>query len=453
MILFVCNEGWWRLGDHGMQPVLPFGQIDEAATVVWQPRDAVMGVAAFEGQSKYAAALIERRLHAAGDIETEAKVLVHRVRSAGKGYDALYSVAPLREWQRMSTWASAQPHGCLLFSAAALAWAHAGTTIGTVLQTGLGFAFMGEFGGRLLQANTVAFSDSVEDLAFASRALGERVAEALATMDGAALSRASSLGVTWVSLATMEREGLPQRLEEAFGAGSRLSVRSLNRPVGPARSPGVSALALMSARPPLALALNGPLERRLFGLERHRVSVAVGAFLLSVGLLAFAALRFGEAMTLRRELATAERPPASTERQRGQASVAPEAVSNLAAQLDFISTLAQLRSGIDVADLLESLRAASGSDLRILSVRSEEPKAEQQGVVTSFLVDGVIDERALGQGSQVLSAFSRAMVKAGYQATPVDVQSAAAASQLSSRLFSYRVHQAESGRESGSMPR
>ena len=85
-----------------------------AAVVVSDFENAVSNVISLEGSPAHAVALIERRLRSDGMIDGESKILIHRTRSIGAGYQTLFTAVPLDLWQQTYAWAEAQPDHCLL---------------------------------------------------------------------------------------------------------------------------------------------------------------------------------------------------------------------------------------------------------------------------------------------------------------------------------------------------
>jgi hypothetical protein len=67
----------------------------------------VSSVISLEGSPAHAVALIEKRLRADGMIDGEGKILIHKNRSMGAGYQSLFTAVPLELWQQ--TYAGGAP--------------------------------------------------------------------------------------------------------------------------------------------------------------------------------------------------------------------------------------------------------------------------------------------------------------------------------------------------------
>jgi hypothetical protein len=108
MIVYAQGDQWLAFTDAGARRMERFARLDRPATVVWQPNRSTAGVASFEGDTRHAGVLIERRLRTEGAIEADTKVFIHHLERVGASYQVLYSTASLEEWQRMQHWCGVQ---------------------------------------------------------------------------------------------------------------------------------------------------------------------------------------------------------------------------------------------------------------------------------------------------------------------------------------------------------
>jgi hypothetical protein len=90
--------------------------------------------------------------------------------------------------------------------------------------------------------------------------------------------------------------------------------------------------------------------------------------------------------------------------------------------------------------------------VRILSVRAEEFQPEREARMRGVLVDGVFQDGRSSQDSATLSSFVRTLAALGYAAEPVETRAAAAASTVSSQLFTYRLTRRDERSRKGVTP-
>ena len=224
MIIYAHGAQWIAFTDAGTRRIERFARLEAPATVVWQPAQTAVGLATFEGDARHAGVLIERRLRTEGTIETDTKIFLHHVESVGLTYQALYSTASLDEWQRMQHWASAQEEHCAWMLATTLAWSMVGPNAPVVLHTENAFQFYGLSGGRIVQANTLAFGTDDASLAYAARTLGERIRDEL--RQGLADASSGPPTVRWACMAAIADVAAYERVMDAFREGSGLPVVS-----------------------------------------------------------------------------------------------------------------------------------------------------------------------------------------------------------------------------------
>ena len=458
MIIYANGEQWLSLRATEARRMERFAALQEPATVVWQPANSATGIASFEGDARHAAVLVERRLRLEGTVEAETKIFIHHIEKVGRTYQALYSTASLDEWHRMQGWASAQPNHCAWTSLCALAWSRVNAQTAVVLHVANAFIFMGRTGLRIVQANTLAFGTDEESLAYATRALGDRV-RAERTQSSVAPD-ALPPTVEWLSANETCSADTYAGMTRAFAEASGLQVVSLDALLAIAVDDGSeaaletmtrSALPRMAAHPQTRLLLNTQGERLLLIADRHRGLAMAAAVLLACLFLGLAAQKHGES----------QRIAAATEalQKRTATAIGSEAMdadedtdTAYKEQLAFIDTLTRMRSGINLDEVLTALKAAAGSDIRILSVRAQDATTEREALPQGVLVDGVLQDSRSNQDSATLSSFVRSLAVMGFAAEPVETKAAAAASTVSTQLFTYRLIRKEDRVRTGSKP-
>ena len=458
MIIHATGEKWLVLKKTEARHIERFPILTAPATVVWQPSNSAIGIASFEGDARHAAVLVERRLRTEGTIEAETKIFIHHVERVNRTYQALYSSASLDEWHRMQGWASAQPGHCAWTSLCALAWSRVDAQTAVVLHVDNAFVFMGRTGLRIVEANTLAFGSDEESVAYATRALGDRIrAQWTQTASGTAAVQPT---VEWISAnETCSAENYAGMMR-AFADASGLQVVSTDALLALAVDDGSeaavetmtrTALPRIASHPPIRLLLNTQRERILIAAERHRATAMAAAVLVACLFLGFAVqknLELGRIaaanQSLQQRIAAVNRPEPTPASETADAAYRE--------QLAFIETVTRLQSGLDVNEVLMALKVAAGADIRILSVRAEELTPEREAQPRGILVDGVFQDTRSNQDSATLSSFVRSLAVLGYTAEPVESRAAAAASTVSSQLFTYRLARKDERVRTGNKP-
>lgn len=459
MIIYAAGDDWLVMRETEVRHIERFPVLQSPTTVIWQPSRSTIGIASFEGDTRHAAVLVERRLRIEGTVEAETKVFIHHVEKVGLTYQALYSTASLDEWHRMQGWASAQAHHCAWTSLTALAWSRVDAQRAVVLHVGNAFIFLGRTGSRIVQANTLAFGVDEDSLAFATRALGDRI-RVQWTQSANAADTSSMPVVEWISANELAATETHAAMTGAFSETSGLQVVSLDSVLALAVDNGTEAAVETLQRtglPTLAKALrlrdvlNTPRERLLMTVEQHRSMVMASTLLVTVLFLGFATLKYREAQRIAAQSQALQARTAAVH----LATSTPDDKrldATHANQLAFIDLVSRLQGGLDVDEVLLALKAAAGADIRILSVRAEERANEQDDQARGVLVDGVLQDGRSNQDSSTLSMFVRSLGALGYAADPVETKAAAAALNVSSQLFTYRLTRKEDRLHRGGKP-
>lgn len=448
MIYLAAGSEWLQFSEDAVARVPAFPTLEHPALVLWSPERGVSGVTALEGNARHAAVLIDRRLRAEGATEGETKVFVHHVRPVGQGYQAIYTAAPLEEWQRLLAWSGAQREHCLLALPASVMWACRQDHLGAVFHRGVHLELLGMVDDRIFHLSSMAFSDSDEDLAMAARALGER---AMAEVSRSGAKRESAQpAVQWFSALALGGSAVrvepttgPHLLQQAFASASGLRVESRDerfddRDAAQAAFSGVCQLA---GETTTSLALNTAGDKWLWTAERFLSACAFASWAVAIALLAVSGhwvLQSRQALQLMEGLQAQEM---LSRRHAADVESKVQAPGGLESQLALVEALQKLASGHDASGLLNALKTATSADMNILGVRAEPSTAAPATAVApvSFVVDGSLTAGPVAQDSQSLSAFVRGMRNQGYDAEPLDAKVPAAGTSGSSRLFSYRL--------------
>ena len=202
-------------------------RLPRAAMAVADFEGAVSSVIALEGSPAHAVALIERRLRSDGMVDGDAKVLIHKTRTVGAGYQTLFTAVPLDTWQQTFAWAEAQPDHCLLLPVTSLLFSALKPGHAVVLQSGRQISVLALLKHGMLYRSSLAYSDDPDDLAMTAGALGEQIADDLARGE----DNLDPLEVKWCPLLVPRPgEGQPwldDSLRETFSARSGLTVASV----------------------------------------------------------------------------------------------------------------------------------------------------------------------------------------------------------------------------------
>lgn len=420
MIIFASGQTWLCVAGDDVKAIAAFPRLEQPATLLWSPDRGASGVAALEGDPRHAAVLIERKLRGEGSIEGDAKVFIHHVRAIGKGYQALYTVARLDEWQRLLGWVEGLKQHCLLVPVVALLWDQLQNGSGAVFRFGAHFAFLGKSEDHMVHVNTIAFSDSVEDALLASRALAERVREDFLKHQPGQADPA--LRVRW--------HGIDQGADiDVPAAGAFLAA--MTEGTADADVPGASVAGVVVDHSPMAdmaagagpgIALNSGADKWRFLADRWLPACGLASMCMAAIFLAVSASWVWRSLQASREIELLRQREVLARQKIGELSSAGVLPATLGEQLQFLESLQKVRRAQDVAGLLRALKDASSGEVRILGVRAEEKPPAKDGadVPASFVIDGMLVDGASAQDSILLSNFVRAMRDQHYELEPVD---------------------------------
>lgn len=424
-------------------------RLQRPAVVVSDFENSVSNVISLEGSPAHAVALIERRLRSDGLIDSESKILIHRTRSVGAGYQTLFTAVPLELWQQTYAWAEAQPDHCLLIPFTSLLFKSLRPGLGLVLQSGRQISVLAMLKHDMIYRTTLAYSEDPSDLAMTVGALAERFAEDL----GNGEDTLEPLALQWCPVLVREpTEGqawTDDSLREIFSARSGLQVSSvpLREVVDEHGQRYRSGIAWIQQMAGTSIAVNPPASRLAWAAE-WALPIASAASLVFAMILGTLGARWAlgareaslRADQLGEQIAAIEQQIAGTQ----ASETVPEAFPATQA---FLERAALLQTGADPSASLALVRDAAAGQVRILRVRLEEPPAQaMQGMPTpppaptadgyTLRVDGVADAWRGTAGMQVPTFIDR-LRRAGFDPQPVDPQSGGLNTRSAGGFFSY----------------
>jgi hypothetical protein len=398
---------------------------------------SVSNVTALEGSPTHAIALIERRLRADGLIDNEAKILIHKTRTVGNGYQALYTAVPLEQWQSMFAWAENQADHCMLVPVTALLWHALKTGQAMVLHAGRQLTFMAVLRDRIVCASALAFSESPDDLSMSAGALAERVSTDL----GEGEDEQVPLDVSWCQAleytepgSASSEQALMEQFSTRLGRSARLCPQStLTDGEGRRCRSGMPHLA---SRASAQIAVNGGGSRAAYIAERSLPLVGAASLVLAMVLASLGGRWALSAHEANRQADELHRQSEQIDQQ-VQALAPKQAVAaEYPRLLGFIENAGTLEAATDVRGALAAVRKAAMGQVSILRLRVE-PTADKKSTV--LRVDGLVHPQAqVAEGAQI-SLFIERLRSAGFDPTAVDPNTAGSSAQSPAGFFSYQL--------------
>jgi len=447
LLFTVQQQNSWLTFDNGhvtRSEIRP--RLGRAALAVADFEGAVSNVISLEGSPAHAVALIEKRLRSDGLVDGEAKILIHKTRTVGAGYQTLYTAVPLEVWQHTYAWAEAQPDHCLLVPLTSLLFNAVKPGQAIVLQSGRQLSVLAMLKHDMVYRSSLAYSDHPEDLAMTAGALAEQVAEDLARGE----DNLEPLEVKWCPvLVEHPGEGQPwldDTLREIFSARSGLAVSTV--PVrrvldGEGREYRSGAAWMERAANP-SIAVNPSASRTAYLAEwaLPYASAASLVFALVLGALGARWTLSAHEANQRADAIDAQIREADA---RIEAMLAESAMpERFGAVLQFVDRASNLQKGTDPVAGLGQIQDAASGQVRILRVRVEEPVAPgaplPPGAIPdlrepTLRVDAVLDASRGTHGMQI-PTFVERLRRAGFEPVPLDPQNAAA-NRAAGGFFSY----------------
>ncbi|KAF1687282.1 hypothetical protein B1992_04695 [Pseudoxanthomonas broegbernensis] len=466
LLLLVQQQNNWLTfdrGNVGRSDTRP--RLQRAGMVVADFEGAVSSVISLEGSPAHAVALIEKRLRSDGLIDGESKILIHKTRTVGAGYQTLFTAVPLETWQQTYAWAEAQPDHCLLVPATSLLFNALKPGQAVVLQSGRQLSVLAMLKHDVIYRSSLAYSDDPEDLAMTAGALAEQFADDLARGE----DNLEPLDVKWCPvLVRRPQEGQPwldDTLREIFSARSGLQVATVpvRRVLDGNGNEYRTGAAWIESTASAAIAVNPTASRAAYVAEwaLPLASAASLVFALVLGALGARWTLSAREAGNRAEQLDAQIAEIET---RVDALRNDQAVPDrFPAVLDFVERARTLQQGVDPVSGMTQIREAAANEVRILRVRVEQPIAPGTPVRAdanlpdirepTLRVDGVVDPGRGMPGMQI-AGFVERLRRAGFDPVPLDPQGGTGSSRSAGGFFSYllkRVPPAQ-GPASGATP-
>lgn len=437
---------WIVFGDDTVTISTARPRVEHPAWLLCEFEGAVSSVISLEGSPAHAVALIEKRLRADGMIDGDGKILIHKNRSMGAGYQSLFTAIPLDVWQQTYAWAEAQPDHCLLVPITSLMWNAIKSGEGLVVQNGRQFSVLALRKHDIVHRSSMAYSEDTTDLAMTVGALAGQVADDLVRNNG---DSSETMRFQWCTLLMPhplagEAAG-NQALAEIFSTNTGCQVRQI-----PTRSytdseggTWLSAIDWVRTRSSARIAVNPLPSRAAYYAEWTLPLASCASLLFAVALGALGArwtLAAGEADD-RAALITRQ---ISQLQQQTQALAGDVRLpQGFDTALEFIEKAKDLSSTVDPVAGLQQIREAALDEVRILRLRVE-PQAGANGQAATgapngsrtLRVDGMVDIDRGTPGMQV-AHFVERLRRQGFNPVPLDPQSGGGTRTSSGGVFSY----------------
>lgn len=421
-------------------------RVEQPAWLFCEFEGGVSSVVSLEGSPAHAVALIEKRLRADGMIDGDGKILIHKSRTMGAGYQSLFTAVPLDVWQQTFAWAEAQPDHCLLVPITSLMWNAIKSGEGLVVQNGRQFSVLALRKHDIIYRASMAYSEDATDLAMTVGALAGQVADDLArnNEDGS-----ETMVFQWCPL--LMPQPLPgestssETLAEIFSANTGCQVRQVPTRTYRDNDGGtwLSAIDWVRSRSSTRIAVN-PLPSRAAHLAEWALPLASCAslvFAIALGALgARWALAAGEADD---RAAQINQQIVQLEQQTQALAGDVRLPQGFDAALEFIEKAKGLSTGMDPVSGLQLIQEAAQDEVRILRLRVEQPAdaAGQAGTnppadSRTLRVDGMVDIDRGTPGMQV-AHFVERLRRQGFNPVPLDPQSGGGTRTSNGGIFSY----------------
>ncbi len=426
--LLIQQQGSWLVFDNDVVTRSEARPRPERTTIaIADFEGGVSSVVSLEGSPAHAVALIEKRLRADGMIDSESKILIHKTRTVGAGYQTLFTAAPLDLWQQTYAWAEAQPDHCLLIPITSLLWSKLKSGGALVYHSGRQLTALAQLKHNIVYRTSLAYSDEPSDLAMTAGALAEQLANDLEGGD----QHMEPLRAQWCSVLVPQPQAgeawLDDQLREVFSARSGMAVDPVpTRPVTDAEGNHFRSSAAWLARGASPTIAVNPTSSRIAYMAEWALPLASAAsvvFALALG-------SIGARWTLSANEANGQADQVGTQvadidEKIGTLAGAQTMPAEYPATAAFIEKINTLQQGIDPIRGLNIIRDAAYGQVRILRVRLETPapasNSGEPGTTVdrpTLRVDGAVDP-AQGDGMQVPNFIER-LRQAGYEPVPLD---------------------------------
>lgn len=446
----IQQQGSWLVFDNGIVSRSEARPRPQGTAVAIADFDgAVSSVVSLEGSPAHAVALIEKRLRADGLIDSESKILLHKTRTVGAGYQTLFTAAPLDLWQQTYTWAEAQPDHCLLIPITSLLWSKLKTGNVLVYHSGRQLTVLALLKHNMIYRTSLAYSDDASDLAMTAGALAEQLANDLEGDE----QRLEPLKALWCSVLVRQPETgeqwLDDSLREVFSARSGMAVdpvptEKVTDSEGIVYRSGANWLA-RSASP--ANAVNPTVSRLAYMAEWALPLASAASVIFAIALGSIGTRWTLNANEAKEQGVQIGNQVSEIDSRIGAMSKDQTVPADYPATYSFLEKIYTLQQGVDPIAGLAKVRDAAYGQVRILRVRMESPIApgtpgQASGIAglerPTLRVDGAMDP---AQGAMQVPNFIERLRVAGYDPVPLDPQGGNVGT---SNLFSYLLKETAS---------
>jgi hypothetical protein len=419
----------WKMISHDRLKLLkPFSNIAEETLFVINTSGSISGAFNFEGDSKHAKVLIERRLRTNGAIDDEAKIVVHEIIETTGGYQALFTAIPIVEWVRMMSWVGDQPNHCMVVSLLECLRNELKKPGEAIIYRGeKELVFLAWLPSRFVQFSIQTYSSSHEDVLSAIPALAMRIETELGEIG---LDKEALLLTRW---AAFDADDTNEKPDNEFIEIVVKQIQSSIQPLKHHRLKTESGEKVLSALPEFLVnfkishALNGNQEKIQLAATKYTVGVTLFALLIAIlslvqtGVYSFQIWELNDQITTKRkDIQTVEN---SIEALANKKQI-PAAYRNLE---NFLNSAAEVRESFDVVILLQTLKDASSTGTRVLRVYGEAKTSDSKSVKDTKTNENqkllFINVGTELDGNRVpIIRFIDTLKNANYEVIPVDSQ-------------------------------
>ena len=420
--LILSLDGRWisRLGGN-WQAEAAAPSLSAPGRILGDFGGVIAGVAAVDVKAEFAGPVIEKRLRSEGMLDTEARILLHRVVAAGGGSRVFYSAIPLPAWQSAFTWLKGEAALALMYTPeTAMLHTARGHDI-VVFAAGRQLRLLVSNADALIYLAVTAYSEDEDDM---QTALGNLAAQLAKQWPDRPLQPT----LLWCDvMASSASDASARELAAALNAQlSRMPVEHIHAGGDDIYTAAPALLASL----PVTAALNPPVERAAFFAEQAKKPLAAVIGVAGIALLAAAGYLGTETARLNtRAFETAARATTLEQDAAGLDVPVGQLLVKYNPTLTLLDGMAAALRSPDALGLLDTLRGAADGRVRIMRVRM----VATDGV---YRIDGV---PVSGASGQALAGFVAAMRTAGYR---VDAEDTGGQGQQPG-FFSYLVRRAE----------
>jgi len=428
--MMLVDGDQWRLFNLQAQcdVVKPFPRLESPARLLVHFGDAFTGLLRFEGQTKFARALIERQVRREGWIEGPSHIVIHRLFKTSGGGQAFYTAIPLDTWQQLLDWVRRQRDHCLVYPTGALL-ADVNMNQGRILRLGRRLLMFARDKHGLVFEDVYSATTGMDDLQLAAQTLGANIAELDRQAD-----RQNRHRYEWLTAAEEDDDAIDTAIMDTLQqAGDvkidRVMPRRFRTRQDSSGQDSLNQGALSSALP-LALNRLGARESSNTGVEKvawWSESMAP-AVMTTIGVLA---IGIGVAGTFAHQLAKGEWAQSETlmsdvrDKRTTIQQVQFDDYSNDLTELANFATRLNQGAPYTPTQVLDSVRSAAVRGLTIYRVHLESSRRSGY----QLRVDGVSD----GANSDAVRIFLSTLRGHGWRPVPLEPSASEPGS------FSYRL--------------